>query len=159
MKLYTLDIILREKLREIRVPLARFGIFLIFFWFGILKIFGLSPATPLVKNLFLMTLDGVIDFNVFITIFGVFEVLIGLLFLKKGFERIVLPLLLLHMITTSLPLFLLPHQAWVGILIPTLEGQYIIKNIVVIATAFFIASSLHPIKISKKISHAIDTMI
>jgi uncharacterized membrane protein YkgB len=39
------------------------------------------------------------------------------------------------MITTAGPLFLLPDIAWQSFLAPTLEGQYIIKNIVVVALA------------------------
>ncbi len=84
-------------------------------------------------------------FSVFIVLFGLFEMLIGLLFLFKGCERVVIPLLFLHMITTFLPLFLIPQETWSGFLVPTLEGQYIIKNLVIIAAAIGIAAHLHPI--------------
>jgi hypothetical protein len=50
------------------------------------------------------------------------------------------------MITTFMPLFLLTEETWSGFLIPTLEGQYIIKNLVVIAAAMGIAAHLEPIK-------------
>lgn len=71
--------------------------------------------------------------------------LIGLLFLIRGVERIVIPLLFIHMITTIMPLFLLPDVSWSGFMTPTLEGQYIIKNIALIAAAFGIAAHLHPL--------------
>ena len=135
--------------RKISEPLARFGLFIIFFWFGLLKVFGLSPATPLVEQLFNHTI-GFMTFDSFIISFGAFEALIGVLFLKRGMERIVIPLLFLHMITTFLPLFLLPQVTWSGFMIPTMEGQYIIKNLVIIATAVTIAAHLHPMRRDKK---------
>jgi uncharacterized membrane protein YkgB len=50
------------------------------------------------------------------------------------------------MIATFLPLFILPQETWSGFLVPTLEGQYIIKNLVLIAAAIGIAAHLHPMK-------------
>ncbi len=130
--------------RKISVPLARFGIFVIFFWFGLLKVVGQSPATPLVQKLFESTIHFM-SFGTFIIAFGWLEVAIGILFLIKGAERIVIPILFLHMITTFMPLFFLPQETWSGFLIPTLEGQYIIKNLALIAAAVGIAANLDPI--------------
>lgn len=105
----------------------------------------MSPASGLVQELFSKTVP-IIPFSVFFILFGLFEVLIGLLFLKKGTERIVIPLLFLHMITTMGPLLFLPETTWIGFMTPTLEGQYIIKNLALIACAVGIAAKLHPIK-------------
>jgi uncharacterized membrane protein YkgB len=126
------------------VPLARFALFIVFFWFGFLKVLGLSPAGPLVHSLFDQTINFM-AFNTFYMLFALFECLIGILFLIKGAERIVLPLLLFHMGTTALPLFYLPHTTWQSFMVPTLEGQYIIKNLVIIATAIGLVSHLHPL--------------
>ena len=131
--------------RRVSVPLARFGLFIIFFWFGVLKVIGLSPASGLVERLFENTIPWM-SFGTFIICFGLFEMLIGILFLIRGVERIVIPLLLIHMITTMMPLFLLAGETWSGFLTPTLEGQYIIKNIALIAAAFGIAAHLHPLQ-------------
>ena len=127
------------------MPVARFGLFVIFFWFGILKVISLSPATNLVQKLFIETVPWM-QFSTFLILFGLFECLIGILFLFPGFERIVIPMLLLHMIATFMPLFLLPEMTWSGPLVPTLEGQYIIKNMVVIAAAVGIAAHLQPLR-------------
>ncbi len=127
------------------MPVARFGLFVIFFWFGILKVIGLSPANSLVQSLFEQTI-GFMSFDTFIILFGLFECLIGILFIFPNLVRVVIPLLFLHMITTFMPLFLLPEVTWSGFLVPTLEGQYIIKNLVIIATAVAIAAHLHPLQ-------------
>jgi uncharacterized membrane protein YkgB len=129
--------------RKVSVPLARFGLFVIFFWFGILKVLGLSPASSLVQALFCKTIPWM-PFSVFIVLFGLFETLIGILFLIRGAERVVIPLLFIHMITTFIPLFVLPQETWQGFLVPTLEGQYIIKNLALVACAVGIATHMDP---------------
>ena len=140
-----IDIAIIHLFRRIFLPVARFGLFVVFFWFGILKVLGLSPASALVQRLFTETVPYM-SFATFIIGFGIFECLIGLLFLFKGFERLVIPLLFLHMVTTFLPLFYLSEETWSGFLVPTLEGQYIIKNLVIIGLAIGIAARLHPLR-------------
>ncbi len=131
--------------RRWAVPMARFGIFVVFFWFGLLKVLGLSPAGPLVEALFDRTIHFM-SFSSFYLFFGCFEMLIGILFLIRGLERVVLPLLALHMITTFGPLVFLPEASWQAFMVPTLAGQYIIKNIVIIAAAMGIAAQLEPMR-------------
>jgi uncharacterized membrane protein YkgB len=140
-----IDLKLIKFFRKSFEPIARFGLFVIFFWFGILKILDLSPASGVVQRLFESTIHF-ISFPTFIIIFGIFECTIGIMFLIKGLERVVIPLLFIHMITTFGPLVLLPSETWQKFLVPTLEGQYIIKNLVVIATGIGIAAKLEPIK-------------
>lgn len=140
----TIDIKVLHFLRRVSIPMARIGIFVVFFWFGALKVFDLSPAGPLVLALLSRTMPF-IDPETFLILFGAFECLIGILFLVRGAERIAVALLFFHMITTIMPIFILPQIAWSGFLIPTLEGQYIIKNLVIIATAIGIGAHLHPL--------------
>lgn len=143
MSIRNIDLEIIHFFKRISVPAARLGLFVVFFWFGILKVIGLSPASSLVQQLFEQTLTF-ISFDTFIILFGLFECLIGVLFLFPGFERVVIPLLFLHMLTTFLPLFVLPQVTWNGFLVPTLEGQYIIKNLVILAAAVGVAAHLHP---------------
>lgn len=131
--------------RRAFLPSARIGLFVVFFWFGILKVIGLSPASGVVQRLFENTIPFM-NFTTFLVLFGLFECLIGILFLVKGAERIVIPLLFIHMIATFGPLIYLPSETWQKFMVPTLEGQYIIKNVVLIAAAIGIAAHLHPIK-------------
>lgn len=119
--------------------LAKFSIFLIYFWFGALKVFGESPASPLVLSLLGVTMPS-IEPSMFLVYFGLFEMLIGLLFLVPKFEKAAILLLALHLGMTVLPLFLLPHLVWTKPFVPTMEGQYIIKNILILALAFGIIS-------------------
>lgn len=133
-----------EFFRRVSLPIARFALFVVYFWFGFLKIIGLSPASGVVERLFNESLASVISFSLFIVLFGIFECVIGLLFLVRGAERFVIPVMFAHMIMTSGPLVLLPGEIWTGFLVPTLEGQYIIKNLALIALAIHIASHVEP---------------
>lgn len=116
---------------------AHIALFLVFVWFGALKLFGLSPASGLVTDLFERTLGWIpyLTASGFIMILGAIEVLIGLFFIIPRMERSAIALLIPHMITTVMPLVLLPEMTWQGFLAPSMEGQYIIKNIVIIALA------------------------
>ncbi|MEO8637752.1 MAG: hypothetical protein ABI430_02530 [Candidatus Taylorbacteria bacterium] len=111
---------------------SRLALFVVYFWFGLLKVLGESPANPLVSGLLERTLPF-LTFDQFIVAFGFFEMFLGVLFLTGRFRRITVVLFSLHMIAVFLPLFLLPQIVWQRSWIPTLEGQYIIKNIVIIA--------------------------
>jgi uncharacterized membrane protein YkgB len=129
------------------MPTARIALFVVFFWFGLLKLLGLSPAGALVHNLYDQTITFM-AFDSFYFLFALLECVIGIMFLIRGVERIVIPLLFFHMITTFMPLFMLPEDSWQSFMVPTLAGQYIIKNLVIIAVAIGIAAHLHPL--SKK---------
>jgi len=128
-----------ETSERMSIWLERTALFLVYGWFGFLKIIFISPANPLVASLLEKTLPF-ITFNQFIFWFGVFEVLIGVLFLLPKMEKIALSLLVLHLVTTFMPLFVLPSVTWQGWFVPTLEGQYIIKNILIVSCAFSFAA-------------------
>ncbi len=130
--------------RRTFVPFARVALFVVFFWLGILKLFDLSPASPLAQALTAQTV-GLQYFDVLFKGLSLIECLIGILFLVPKTTRVVIPLLLIHMVVVCAPLVLIPHQVWSGFLVPTLEGQYIIKNIVIIAVAIGIAAQTKPL--------------
>lgn len=127
------------------VPAARIALFIVFFWFGILKVLGLSPAGPLAEALTARTV-GMQYFDPLFMALSVIECLIGILFLIPKTTRIVIPLLLVHMAVVCSPLALTPDLVWQQSFVPSLEGQYIIKNIAIVALALGIAASTKPLR-------------
>ncbi len=121
------------------LPILRIGLGIVFLWFGILKLFpGLSPAEDLVRNTVTF-----IPPEVFLPVLAIWEALIGLGFLTGRFLRLTLLLLFLQMPGTALPLVLLPEAAWTAFPYGlTLEGQYIIKNLVLIGGALVIGGTI-----------------
>ena len=116
----------------------RISLGIIFIWFGLLKIYGLSPANQLIaRTVYWFPPDK------FIPILGWWEVAIGVGLLIKPFIRLALFLLFLQMPGTMLPLVLLPDVCFTqfpfGL---TIEGQYIIKNLVLISAAIVIGGTV-----------------
>jgi uncharacterized membrane protein YkgB len=145
LKISELDLRLIAFFKRTFIPFARFSIFLIFFWFGFLKLIGLSPASPLAVALIENTV-GTQYFDVLFYTLAVLECVIGILFLFPRATRIVIPLLLFHMLIVCSPLLLVPGHTWQAFLVPNLEGQYILKNAVVVAVAIGIAASAKPLR-------------
>ncbi len=117
---------------------GRVSLFIIYFWFGILKVIGISPAEGLVENLFNQTLGTVVDFQIFSLGFGIFECFVGLIWLFPRFTKVAFYILIAHMVMTFLPTLLLPEATWQTWFTPTLVGQYIIKNFALISLGWFI---------------------
>jgi uncharacterized membrane protein YkgB len=127
------------------VPFARIALFVVFFWFGFIKLFGMSPAGPLAEALTTKTIGPEL-FEPLFRILAFIECVIGVLFLFPKAVRITVPLLLVHMAVVCSPLLLVPELTWQQPFVPTLEGQYIIKNIVIVALAFGIAAHTEPLR-------------
>lgn len=122
--------------KKITFLLAHIALFIVFFWFGALKLFGVSPANDLVRELLiLIPIMNLWPFDSFIVVLGIVEMCIAILFLFKKTTKLAIFILIPHMFTTMLPLAFLPLLTWQGFMIPTLAGQYIIKNIVIVALA------------------------
>jgi uncharacterized membrane protein YkgB len=116
----------------------RLALFIIFFWFGFLKIIKISPAEQLITHLHHSTISSILPINQFLLILGVIECAIGLLWLFPKLTKLAFGIFLFHMATTFLPLFFLPNDTWQNTMVLTLTGQYIIKNVVLIASALTI---------------------
>lgn len=143
--LFAFDTTVIDSCKNLNFRMSRLAIFVVYFWFGALKVLGYSPADPLVSDLLERTMPFM-TFDVFIVLFGLFEMLIGVLFLFAKFDRLSIPLFIFHMITTGMVLVLLPAAAWSAPMVPTLEGQYVIKNIALIALVINIASHIQPFR-------------
>ncbi len=142
-----IDAILIHGVRRISEPLARLSLFIVFFWFGVLKVIGTSPAIGLVTELFNETfLADFMTAGTFVVVIGLIEMIIGIFFVLPHFERVAILIMILHMVTTFLPIIMLPDVAWQMPWTPTLEGQYIIKNVVLVAMAIGIAAHLRPLR-------------
>ena len=121
------------------LKILRIGLGIVFFWFGMLKFFpGLSPAESLVRNTIYF-----MDPDTFIPILAAWETFIGIGLISGKFLRLTLLLLFLQMPGTALPILILPDVVWnvfpFGL---TLEGQYIIKNLVLIGAGLVLGGTV-----------------
>ncbi len=126
------------------VGALRISLGVVFFWFGILKFVpGASPAQDLaVRTIDLLTF-GLIPADVSLALLATWECLIGIGLITGKLLRTALLLQLLQMLGTITPLFFFPDETFLRFpYAPTLEGQYIIKNIVLVTAALVIAATL-----------------
>jgi len=137
--------------KAITTWMARYGLLLlrlslgaVFFWFGFLKFFpGLSPAQDLATRTIEALTFGLVPPSVSIYILAIWECLIGLGLLLGRFMRATLLLLFVQMLGTITPIFLFPHEVFLRIpYAPTLEGQYIIKNMVLISAGLVLGATV-----------------
>ncbi len=113
---------------------------LVFVWFGALKLMGMSPAEPLIRD----TLDFLPGTLVspLILLLAIWEVAIGIGFLSGKAKRVVLIMLLLQMAGAMSPLILAPERLWETFpLVWTLEGQYVFKDIILISAGLVIGAT------------------
>ena len=134
-----LDIFITKFMSKWGITFLRYSLGLIYIWFGILKPFGLSPAQELVEN----TVYWFDNPKTFVPILGWWEVVVGLTMCIKPLIRVSIFLLFIQMPGTFLPLILLPEVCFnnfpFGL---TLEGQYIIKNLIIISAALVVGSTV-----------------
>ncbi len=134
----SLDRAITEWMARYGLRIMRIGLGIVFFWFGVLKFFpGLSPAEELVRNTIYF-----VDPSLFIPVLAAWEALIGLGLIFGKYMRLTLLLLFLQMPGTALPLLILPDVVWTHFpYAPTLEGQYIIKNLVLIGAGIVLGGT------------------
>ena len=119
--------------------LLRWSMGIVFIWFGALKLVpGLSPADGLIRaSMWFLPMDYFIPF------LAIWEITIGVGFLIGYGMRVTILLLFLQMIGTLAPLILTPHLVWASFPFGlTLEGQYIIKNFVLMSAAVSVGSNV-----------------
>lgn len=125
------------------LTLLRISIGLIFVWFGVLKFWpGLSPADELATDTIDLLSLGLISGSIARVLLALLETAIGIGLITGKFMRLTLLLLVGQMLGAVTPLFLFPEVTWSHLFVPTLEGQYILKNIVLVSAALTIGATV-----------------
>ena len=143
-RLDVLDRRITELLARAAIPFLRMALGVVFLWFGALKFFpGLSPAQDLAARTIEVLTFGIVEAGIALPVLAAWECLIGIGLLTGRFLRVTLLLLAVQMVGTMTPLFLFPAETFTQFPIaPTLEGQYIIKNLVLIGAAMVVGATV-----------------
>lgn len=142
--LQKVDAAMHRFLVDHSIQLLRIVVGLLFLVFGLLKFF---PDVSPVEELTIKTTDalsfGLVPGHIAIVLIASLECIIGLLLITGRFLRIAIYLLAAQLIGILAPLVLFsgrlfagPHNA------PTLEGQYVLKDLLLVASGFVVASTL-----------------
>jgi uncharacterized membrane protein YphA (DoxX/SURF4 family) len=143
-RLDRVDRVITATLARFSLPVLRISLGIVFLWFGALKLVsGLSPAEDVAARTIEQLTFGLVGPAVSVPVLGAWEALIGLGLLSGRFLRATLLLLAVQMAGTFAPLLLFPEETFTRFPIaPTLEGQYIIKNIVLIGAAMVVGATV-----------------
>lgn len=138
------DIRLTAWMADHGMTLLRISLGIVFFWFGVLKFFpGLSPAQDLASRTISLLTFGIVPASVSVPLLAVWECAIGIGLIAGRWLRATLLLLFAQMIGTLTPIFLFPGEVFTRIpYAPTFEGQYIIKNLVLLSAALVIGATV-----------------
>ncbi|MFJ3975869.1 DoxX family membrane protein [Streptomyces sp. NPDC090021] len=121
----------------------RISVGVLFLWFGMLKFSpAMSPAEDIaIHAMSVMTFDTVPP-EASRPLLAVMEVGIGLGLVTGVLLRLALTVFFVHMTGVFATLVLLPDEVWSTTpFVPTMDGQYIIKNIVLIAACLTVATA------------------
>ena len=126
------------------IPLLRLSLGVVFLWFGALKLFpNVSPAQELATRTLDMLSGGLVPASVSLPFLAGWECVIGLGLLVGRGLRAILFLLYVQMLGTLTPIVLFPDEVFTRIpYAPTLEGQYIIKNLVLISAGIVVGATV-----------------
>jgi uncharacterized membrane protein YphA (DoxX/SURF4 family) len=139
-----IDVRLTEWMAQHGPALLRISLGIVFFWFGFLKFFpGISPAQDLAARTISLLSFGAVPPSVSVPLLAAWECAIGIGLMRGKWLRATLLLLFAQMLGTMTPIFLFPGEVFTRIpYAPTLEGQYIIKNLVLISAAVVIGATV-----------------
>jgi uncharacterized membrane protein YphA (DoxX/SURF4 family) len=133
------DRVLIPFLRRVSVPVLRISLGLVFVWFGLLKVFQVSPVSELVARTVYW-----VDPDVVVPGLGVFEVTVGTLLLFGRALRLAVFLLVAQLVGTFLTFLVLPNVIFRdGIpFLLTVEGEFVVKNLVLISAGLVVGTTV-----------------
>ncbi|MBI2053389.1 MAG: DoxX family membrane protein [Candidatus Sungbacteria bacterium] len=134
-KFKTADRFLISIMQERSISLLRIALGVVFLWFGALKVAGVSPVADLIAETY-----SFLPAQSFLMVLGVWEIIIGIGLIFKIALRTTLALLWIQMLGTFGAPLMAPHIFFLGgnPLLLTVQGEFVIKNIVLITAGLVI---------------------
>jgi uncharacterized membrane protein YphA (DoxX/SURF4 family) len=139
-----IDVRITNWMSKYGLMLLRVSLGIVFVWFGVIKFVpGLSPADELATRTISTLTFGLVQPDLSRPVLALWETLIGLGLITGLWMRVTLLLLFTQMLGTVTPLALFPAETWnIFPISPTLEGQYIIKNLVLVSAGLVIGATV-----------------
>ncbi len=127
------------------IPILRISLGGVFLLFGALKFFpDVSPIEDLASRTVGVLTFGLVPAGVSMILLAALECVIGIGLITGLYPRLTLVLLGLQMLGAISPLVIFPGEIFAGAFhAPTLVGQYIIKDVVLISAGLVLGATLH----------------
>lgn len=115
--------------------LIKYSLALVYIWFGLLKVLGVSPVAGLVKDTFTSFPEPM-----FLTVLGVGEIVIGLLLLSRKTVKLGVFLMWAQIAGIFIGVVLNPILYFSGanLLYLGTYGEFVVKNFVFIAAGYYL---------------------
>jgi putative oxidoreductase len=138
-----LENVIHRKLVRHSTDVLRVAVGAVFLGFGVLKFFpGVSPAESLVMATTDKLTLGLVPGHAALVVIATLECFIGVCMLVGRWMRLAIWLLALQFVGILSPLVLLPARLFGGPYhAPTLEGQYVLKDVILVAAGMVIAAA------------------
>ncbi|MFD4420091.1 DoxX family membrane protein [Agromyces sp. NPDC058484] len=137
-----LEAMLKAFLERWSITALRVALGAVFVAFGALKFFpGVSPVEPLVEATWGVLTFGVVGGHLALVLTAVIETVAGVALISGVFARFGLAMLAIAFVGILSPLVFFPGELFTAAG-PTLLGQYVLKNLVLIAAASVVASKV-----------------
>jgi putative oxidoreductase len=137
------DELVRSFLGRVGIAALRLSVGIVFVWFGLLKVFDVSPVADLVARTVYW-----FDPDVVVPALGVFEMAVGALLIANRWLRLALALFAAQMLGTFLVFLILPDIAFRNgnPLLLTVEGEFVVKNLVLLAAGMVVGTRVRPLR-------------
>jgi putative oxidoreductase len=117
--------------------MLRLSLAIVFVWFGALKLIDSSPAVQLIRQSFPLFAS-----SPYLELLGLAEMLIGAGLIFDRLSKYAALLLVLHLIGTLCVVLVSPATIFAPAFpVLTMEGEFILKNVVLIVAGLAVASS------------------
>ena len=139
-RLAVLEAGLKAMLDRWSIPALRIALGAVFVAFGVLKFFpGVSPVESLVEATWGVLTFGIVGGQLALVLTAVIETVAGVLIISGRYARLGLAVLAIAFVGIFSPMVFFPGDLFAagG---PTLLGQYVLKNVVLVAAALVVAS-------------------
>ncbi|WP_447008094.1 DoxX family membrane protein [Saccharothrix isguenensis] len=138
--LRSIAIVIIDRYQRNQVPVQRSVIGVLYVWFGGMKVIpGLSPVDDLAGRAMSAMTMGLVKPSVSMPLLAVAEILIGIGLITGKLPRTTVVVALGHMAGIFLTVFVLPGEIWAAWGVPTLNGQYVLKNAVLVCALVNVA--------------------
>lgn len=124
-------------LNQIAIPMLRMSLAIVYIWFGLLKIFGVSPVADMVAKT-----THPLPRKVTVPLMGLWETTIGVGLLFRMALKAILPLFFLQIAGTFMTFIRRPDEVFQNNnpLVLSQEGEFALKNLVLLSAGLAVAS-------------------
>lgn len=121
--------------KSLAIKLLKLSLFIVFLWFGILKLLNVSPVLDIVAGAY----PFIANTPWFFTALALFEIILGIGILIPRFMKISAWIMIFHLLFATLGVLVSPQAFIGGFPYLSMVGEFVVKNFVLVAGALVVA--------------------